>query len=315
MLIAAPVRWDDACFAVPAIRALAHSGLRVGVLCPENQRPFWETLGGPAVIAFSETAKAKALAFRLTGRWEAFITWEPGVAAEAAARAGIPRRVGPETKPLKKLLTHPVATLAKPGPPVHRVRDFLALAEALGLDTARPEFFLPADLAIKPETGTILLCPDSDYGRSYEWPLERWLETAKALVASKRRVTIASLPGGSGLGTALASALGDDTPCVAADPLPSILPLLAVHPVVMAADGSLPHLAAHVGSVCVTLFGPGDPQWRRPLGRRHITVSRHAECAPCFLAKCPFDLRCQKELETARVWAAMRQAFDLTDDP
>ncbi len=314
MLIAAPMRWDEACFAVPAVRAIAHSGMRVGVLCSEVQRPFWETLNGPAVVAYSETTKAKVLAPRLAGRWEAFIGWEPGIAMEAACRAKIPRRVGPETKALRKLLTHPASGLANAGPPAHRVRDFLGLVEALGLDTARPEFYLPVDLSIKPEPGTILLCPDSDYGRTSEWPLERWLETSKALLASKRRITIASIPGGAGLGSALATTLGGDIPCVEASPFTLMLPLLAVHPVVMAADGSLPHLAAHVGSVCVTLFGPGDPNWRRPLGRRHVTVSRSAECAPCFLSKCPLDLRCQTELATGPVWEAMRRAFELTDN-
>ena len=313
MLIAAPLRWDEACFAVPAVRAFARSGMRVGVLCPEIQRAFWETLRGPAVIAFSETTGAKALASRLTEKWEAFVTWEPGIAADAAVRAKIPRRVGPETKPLRKLLTHPVGGLTKPGPPVHRVRDYLALAEALGLSTSLPELFQPVDLGVKPETGTVLLCPDSDFGRSYEWPPDRWLETAKALQASHRRVTVVNLTGGASLGAALAREIGGDTPCVTADPLTSVMPLLAVHPVVIAADGSLPHLAAHVGATCVTLFGPGDPQWKRPLGRRHFCVSRHAECSPCHLTKCPLDLRCQKELEIARVWDAMRQAFDLTD--
>jgi ADP-heptose:LPS heptosyltransferase len=79
-----------------------------------------------------------------------------------------------------------------------------------------------------------------------------------------------------------------------------------VHGLVVAADGSLPHLAAHVGSTCVTLFGPNDPAWKRPLGKRHAVVRRHVECAPCLLAKCPMDLRCQKELEAERVWIALR---------
>src|SRR5690606_5787049 len=90
-----------------------------------------------------------------------------------------------------------------------------------------------------------------------------------------------------------------------AAPLAGALPLLAAHSLVIAADGSLPHLAAHVGSTCVTLFGPNDPAWRRPLGRRHLVVKRHVECAPCLLAKCPMDLRCQNELETGRVRQAV----------
>jgi ADP-heptose:LPS heptosyltransferase len=74
---------------------------------------------------------------------------------------------------------------------------------------------------------------------------------------------------------------------------------------VIAADGSLPHLAAHAGATCVTLFGPNDPVWKRPLGKRHAVVRRHVECAPCLLGKCPLDGRCQRELEADRVWAAI----------
>lgn len=313
MLIAAPERWDEACFAIPAVRAMMHSGMKVGILCREQQQALWETLPGLVVVVFPITAKAKAVAPRLAGHWDAAIAWEPGIAAEACARAKIPRRVGPDEKPLKKLLTHPVANLTKPGPPEHRVRDYLNLIKALGLDPGRPEFFAPADLGIKPEAGTVLLCPDSDFGRSHEWPLDRWLETAKALQASQRTITIAAVPAGAGLGMALVAGLANDTPFFEASPLAEVLPLLAVHQVVLAADGSLPHLAAHVGAACVTLFGPNDPQWKRPLGRRHASVSRHAECAPCFLAKCPLDGRCQQELDNQRVWSALRQTLDLTD--
>lgn len=313
MLIVAPERWDEACFAVPAVRAVMHSGMRVGVLCRDEQAPFWQTLTGLTVVAFPAGTKAKALALRLRDQWQAVIAWEPSPAAEACARAKIPRRVGPDQRPLSKLLTHPVALPTTAVPQEHRVRHYLALPAALGLDTARPAFFAPAELGIQPELGTVLLCPDSDFGRSYEWPLERWLETARALVASERPVTIACLPGGARLGQALAAGLAGEIPFFEANPLSEVLPLLAVHQVVLAADGSLPHLAAHVGASCITLFGPNDPQWKRPLGRRHACVSRHAECAPCFLPKCPFDGRCQQELDLKRVWAALRQVLDRTD--
>jgi ADP-heptose:LPS heptosyltransferase len=83
--------------------------------------------------------------------------------------------------------------------------------------------------------------------------------------------------------------------------------MLAGYRLVIAADGSLPHLAAHAGATCVTLFGPNDPVWKRPLGRRHTVVCRHVECTPCLLGKCPLDMRCQRELATDRVWAAVRK--------
>jgi ADP-heptose:LPS heptosyltransferase len=113
------------------------------------------------------------------------------------------------------------------------------------------------------------------------------------------------MDGGRGLGKRLAAELGEGVEFFHASPLAGALPLLAVHGLVIAADSSLPHLAAHVGATCVTLFGPNDPVWKRPLGRRHGVVRRHVECAPCLMAKCPLDMRCQNELETGRVWAAV----------
>jgi ADP-heptose:LPS heptosyltransferase len=307
MLIAAPSRWDEACFAVPAVRAMAASGVRVGILCAAEQKDFWLTVAGVAVVELAPKAKAKVVATALAGHWQAALLWEPGIAAEACARAKIPQRVGPAEKPLTKLLTHPVPLPPQARPLEHRVRSYLAVVESLGLDTGRPEFFAPVELGLRPEAGTVLLCPDSDFGRSYEWPLERWEELAKSLLAEGRTVTIASLRGGPRLGHALMTRLAADVPFLDADGLANLLPLLAVHAVVLAADGSLPHLAAHVGATCVTLFGPNDPLWKRPLGKRHIAVHHHAACAPCFLPKCPLDGRCQSELTVPRVLAAVRQ--------
>src|SRR5690606_23585748 len=88
------------------------------------------------------------------------------------------------------------------------------------------------------------------------------------------------------------------------------LDTLSAHKMVISAEGSLPHVAAFAGATCVTLFGPGDPAWRRPLGRQHGIARRHVECAPCFLKKCPMDLRCQEELTVERVMDAVRATLD-----
>ncbi len=120
MLVAAPGRWDEACFAVPAVRALIASGQRVGVLCEQAQREFWETVAGLTVIDFPAKAKAKAVAARIAGSWLASLAWEVGMAAEAFQIAAIPRRFGADERKLKKRLTHPLDFSA--GPLVHRVR-------------------------------------------------------------------------------------------------------------------------------------------------------------------------------------------------
>jgi heptosyltransferase-2 len=199
-------------------------------------------------------------------------------------------------------LTHPLAAVANPLD--HRVRFYLSLVEEIGVDTRRPDFFAPATLGIGQVAETVLLVPDSDFGPSHEWPLDRWESIARRFLDAGKRVTIAGLPGGRALGRALAGRLDSVAEFFEASPLSGTLLLLAVHAKVVAADGSLPHLAGYAGATCVTLFGPGDPDWRRPLGRRHSVVKQHVECAPCLLAKCPLDLRCQTELDAARVWSA-----------
>ena len=284
------------------------SGLGVGVLCRDAARAFWQTQPGLEVLAFPEKSKAKAVAAEIRGNWRASLAWEPGHAAEAFALAGIERRLGPDgLRKLRKHLTHPLACAEKPLE--HRVRFYLSAAEDMGLETERPEFFTAAAPGSGPVAGTVLLGPDSDYGASHEWPLERWEELARKLLDGGCQVAVAGLTGGRNLCRTLAERLGGQADYSPAESFAALLPMLATKALVIAVDGSLPHLAAHAGSTCVTLFGPNDPTWKRPLGRRHAVVKRHVECAPCLLAKCPLDMRCQSELETGRVWKAVRETI------
>jgi heptosyltransferase-2 len=79
----------------------------------------------------------------------------------------------------------------------------------------------------------------------------------------------------------------------------------------VAADSSISHLSAHVGVTTISLFGPNDPAWRRPLGRQHAFVRRKTECAPCLLKKCYFDLRCQKEMTYEDVARAIMMKYPM----
>ncbi len=300
MLVAAPERWEEACFAVPAVRALIASGVGVGILCPQAQREFWETLENLTVIEFPLKTKPKATAAAIAGNWQASLAWETGHAAEAFKAAAIPRRLGPAERKLTKLLTHPLTSVA--GPLEHRVRHYLSAVDELGIPTAVPEFFAPAMTATDLAQGPVLICPDSDFGPNYEWPLERWEEIANRILATGRSVTITGIANGRDLGQQLGARLTGKLEFAASPPFGSALGFLSPYIYLVAADSTLPHLAAHAGATCITLFGPGDPAWKRPLGTRHAVIRRHVECAPCLLPKCPMDLRCQLELDVDRVW-------------
>ena len=307
MLVAMPERWDEACFAVPALRALVRTGLVGGLVCREEQEVFWGTVCDLQQILYSAKTKVGALVEKIGSGWEASLSWEAGVVAKAFVKAGVERRLGPDVEAMKKLLTHPMEI--SEGATEHRVRMYLKTCEQLGVPVDKAEYFVAAPLGVPAAPGSVLLCPGSDFGVSYEWPLDRWQELAEGLLEMGKRVTVAGVVGGRGLGKILSGRLGSEVEFFHAAPLAAALPLLAVHQLVISADGSLPHLAAHAGSTCVTLFGPNDAVWKRPLGKRHVVVKRHVECAPCLSPKCLMDGRCQTELEVAKVLAAIPGSF------
>lgn len=314
LLVAAPLAWRDACFSVPAVRAIRRARPRatLGVLCPEGQQPLWESAGIGRVLPCPARASARWIAAMIREQpesWDSVVLWEAGVIADACARAGIAERIGPPAKGLAKRLTRVIGTDDAPGPVRHRVRDFLGVVEALGIDAYVPENFEPAQTGVRRDPGLVLLAPDSDFGPSHEWQIEKWVEVGRFLREDRGcRLTVAGMAGCRGLGRALAAALGEEHAGFIELQAPGdSLPLLAEHATCVGADSSLAHLAAHVGVTCISLFGPGDPEWMRPLGRRNTVVRRHVECAPCLLGKCPLDLRCQRELGASTVIEALRR--------
>lgn len=294
LLVAAPAAWREACLSVPAMRALKRMGTGLRVLCPARQAEFWEASGFETAGRYRERASVREIAALLEKAGTA-LAWEAGDAADAIAKAGIPRRLGPPAKGLEKRLTEAIRVVEEPGPVRHRVQFYLGLVEKLGAETMTPANFVPVTPEVPRAMERVLLVPDSDLGRHFEWPLERWKELAGTLLEAGRPVRI----GFDGpLGEKLAGAL-ETTESVRLGP--PALEELASHGLCIAADGSVPHLAAHVGTRCLVLFGPGEPEWMRPLGRQHGIARRKVECSPCFAGKCPMDLRCQNELEVAEV--------------
>jgi ADP-heptose:LPS heptosyltransferase len=270
-------------------------GVAVRVLCPQRQIPFWEASGFAGAKGYPDKASARQIAGLLEGGSVASLAWEAGEAADAFAKAGIERRLGPPAKGLDKRLTERIQIIEKPGPVSHRVQFYLKIAEKLGAEAMVAENFAPLRITVPNDPGRVLLVPDSDLGTHYQWSSERWEELARALLGRGRSLRIATA---GPMGAALAKALPE------ADTVSLELPALeelASHGLCLAADGSVGHLAAHVGTRCVVLFGPGEPQWMRPLGRQHAIARRKVECSPCHAPKCLMDLRCQRELEVEEV--------------
>lgn len=282
------------CFSLPAVRALAVRN-RLQILCPEAQSAFWTAAGFKELIPYPEGSSVRRIASLLQEPSRALL-WEAGTAAEACAKANVPERLGLPAPKLAKYLTEALERRINPGPPEHQVQRFLDTAALLGADPFKREHFGPISSKLARDSETVLVIPGSDFGPNYEWPLDHWAEVVTYIKGLDHHVKI-GVTGTGECGRELANVSG----CEALPLDPTVPDLLATVGLCLAADSSLPHLAAALGTTCAVLFGPADPALIRPLGRRHLVIRRKVECAPCFLNYCPFDYRCQHDLSVERV--------------
>lgn len=285
LLVVAPSTWRDACFSLPATRALADV-TEVTVFCEAPQESFWNLAGCAQVVVHDGSPKSLTSVVPELPR---ALLWEAGAAAKACARAGIPHRTGLPAPDLVKHLTHPLERTVVPGPTEHAVQRFLDTAALLGARPNEPRWFEP--LKTPRDAGSALIAPDSDFGSHFEWPLKRWVELIGSILPDPSRVRIARGP----IGEQLAAETGIEAVDVA-DPVKA-----GRFEWLIGADASLPHVAAAFGTTCIVLYGPGDPRHIRPLGTRHAAVCRKVECSPCLADRCLLDGRCQSELEVDRV--------------
>ncbi len=289
MLVVAPSSWRDACFSLPATRALAATR-PVTVLCPASQQPLWEAVGLAGVA--THDGSARGIASALPDLPQALL-WEDGAAAKACARSAIAHRTGLPAPGLAKRLTHPLERTVRPGPPEHRVRRYLDTVALLDAEPLDPRWFEP--LPAEPGKSGLLIAPDSDFGSHHEWPVDRWLAVLEALQPDPATTRLAPGP----LAGQLAGASGIKI-AELPDPVAG-----ARFERLIGADASQPHIAGAFGTTCAVLYGPGDPAMVRPLGQRHVAIRRKVECSPCFADRCPLDGRCQDELEVGRVEEAL----------
>ncbi|MDB4141877.1 MAG: glycosyltransferase family 9 protein [Akkermansiaceae bacterium] len=296
-IIASPEAYEEACFSIPAVRALHYAGAKITVTAAEKLVPLWESVTEVSEV-IPHNGSARKLA-KLVGGFAQSLAWEDGPPAVAFSKAGIAKRSGPPADKLAKLLTDPLVIEHKVGPAVHRVRHYLLIAEKMGAEPFDAVNFQPPPRATSDGVTRIGIAPGSDFGPSSEWPLARFQELAQHFGSGE--FIIFPSPDRPKPAQALAKELGNRATLAPTD-LAGQLALLAKCDLLIGNDGAIPHLAAHLGTRCLTLFGPNDPTWKRPLGTIHAIVHQLGPCSSCFLAKCPLDHRCLNEITVEEVF-------------
>ena len=319
LALVAPVDLTEACLATPAFRAIrrARPDLTPVILCPKSAAPFW-AIHFQQIISYDENSSPQKLAERFSGgTYHSALILEDSRAARALCRLAVPQRIGFQTPALEKLLTDPVPITVESGPLPHRVTRYLSLAEQLHCEPHHPDNFAPPPLPLRPQKPRVALAPDSNLGSAAEWPIASFLELTKTLTEeSDPEFFLLSMPGKSPAAEQLTSAMGIKPPkkppkeegSNSCD-LEHLLQALPTFSTLVAPNGILVHLAAHLGLPTVCLMGPHEPRTHRPLGKIHQVLTTYAECSPCHLSKCPLDHRCLNELTPDRVAEAVSKVL------
>lgn len=323
LAVVPPVDLIEACLATPAVRALRNGrpNATMAVVTPESTAALWDFVPGiNKVIVHPDKASAARIASLVKESgidFESTIAWEASRAASAFKALRIRQRLGYKLKGLSSSLTDPVETPdSPPGPATHRVRYYTHLLDRLHVKTLIPENFSPPPLPDRPGPPRLAVAPGSETGPAYRWPLDRFRQTVNGLLESHKSLEamVVGFAAKDSAAHELAENLGKAAiPGPEQPDLRKLLESLANCSVVLCNDGEVAHLAAHLGIPAAVLFGPGDPESHRPLGRIHRILDAHVECSPCGLAKCPLDHRCMEEITVDLALEAVESL--LSDSP
>lgn len=304
LAIASPNSVAETSFCIPAVRALqdAHPRLGITIFASLETAPLWNLLPDFRVlVAASSTRKIIDQIAQRHPLLDAALVWEPSPVTLAFAKAKIRQILGPPAPELLKILTHPIEISRIPGPIEHQVQHYLLTIERLGAEPFQLQFFKTPPSSIDRDPSLVALSPGSDFGPAAEWPIERFTALARRL---KPHFQLAILPALDHTAPAIQLAKNLNQPelyhALAGEEL---LTFLSRCRAMVANDGSLPHYAASVGTPCLTLFGPNEPEWKRPLGQIHRVLRKHVACSACLLNRCPLDHRCLEEISVDEVFA------------
>ncbi len=187
------------------------------------------------------------------------------------AEAGIPCDFSPQW-PLPATRTH---------------RNFVAdLIDELGLTSRR----------------LVALAPCAGYPANL-WPRDRFVSVGRALVADGRSVAVLGGAADSAVCESVANEIGAGAASFAGRlSLVETCVLLEKCRLLVALDSGPQHLAAAMGTPCISLFSCRDVrgEWR-PWGESSFVIQKWVDCHTCRRRECPFDNRCMKLINVDEV--------------
>ncbi|HTP61555.1 MAG TPA: glycosyltransferase family 9 protein [Burkholderiales bacterium] len=142
------------------------------------------------------------------------------------------------------------------------------------------------------------------------WPVERFAEVGRYLVRAGASIVI--IGGESEVETcvALAAAVGADAHFLESSTVEDSCEVLRRCRALVCVDSGAQHLAAAVGTPCLSLFSCWQMRGKwRPHGERHVVIQKRVDCHTCLLERCPRDNHCMKDIRVADVVGVLADRF------
>jgi ADP-heptose:LPS heptosyltransferase len=138
------------------------------------------------------------------------------------------------------------------------------------------------------------------------WPAERFIEVGSILAARGCAILVLGGLDDAPLCERIARAIGGGAASLAGmTTVRESCEVLARCAMLVCNDSGVQHLAAAVGTPCVSIFSRRDfPRKWWPHGPRHEVLWKTVECHTCFLDACPYDNKCIKAIGVDEVIAA-----------
>ena len=193
---------------------------------------------------------------------------------------------------------------------VARVRQLFAAALEYAVPDTSPDYGIRERFAATPRQSCLVFLHGTTWPTKH-WPDEYWVELAAMAAANGLQVKI---PWGSATEQQRAEKIAAAHQGVEVLPrmgLGELAEVIAGASGVVGVDTGLVHLAAALGTPCVTLYGATDPGLIGTVGEAQLHLRADFPCAPCQERKCSFQggaevfPACYGSLPPARVWQAL----------
>jgi len=323
------VNWvGDVIFASPIFRALKAKYPQARVVClavPRVKDILQCCPGLDEVIEYDEKGRHRGLWAKLKLIWRlrkqkfdvVFLLHRSWTRALLVFLAGIPVRVGYDTKKRGPLLTHKVEPLCDQP---HRSEHYCHVIESFGIPVEDTSCVLAAPQEVDQrveevlkQNGVDLKQPVVIVNPGGNWDLKRWPKErfAQLIKGIRERWDVQIILSGAPKDVSLVQHINDLSGKEAVllagkTSLKELVALLGKSVLVVSADSGPLHIASGVGTPVVALFGPTRPQITGPRGSgRAVLLQKDVGCnkEACYALDCS-DNVCMKAVTVEDAMAA-----------